>query len=108
MSSASPSCCAAQASTWPSPRNPWRGPASPGPRALVGVTRSEDDWLLLQGLTEIPDSLLVAVLVRPDIAMYRRALDRIGALAAIGWNAQPADLERAPIGEPHRVSWRLG
>lgn len=66
--------------------------SEPGNRALVVVTRSEEDWLLLQGLANIDGCLLVAVLVQPDVEMYRRALDDVGALGAIGWNARPEDL----------------
>jgi DNA-binding NarL/FixJ family response regulator len=68
--------------------------AEPGNRALVLVLRSERDWELLQGLTAIPGSLLVAVMVKPDLEMYRRALDG-GALTAIGWNVRPSDLVKA-------------
>jgi len=69
--------------------------AEPGNRALVLVLRTEEDWKLLQGLAAIPGSLLVAVVVKPDLKMYRRALDGAGALTAIGWNAQPSDLVKA-------------
>ena len=61
--------------------------SEPGNRVLVLVTRSEDDWLLQQGLAQIPGAFLVAVVVKPDLAIYRRALEDIGALAAIGWHA---------------------
>lgn len=66
--------------------------SKPGNRVLVIVMRTEDDWLVLQGLAQIPGSLLVAVVVKPDLAMYRRALEHVGALAAIAWNAQPNEL----------------
>jgi len=53
------------------------------------MTPSEHDWLLLQGLAQIPCALLVAIAGKPDVVIYARALEDIGALAALAGTQGP-------------------